>query len=976
MTVCLPDDQLERFVAEELPEDEMVRVREHLCACSSCADRCARVRNAAQQLLEDLRELGAAGMADAPVLPERLSLRIDGYEVVRELRRGGQGVVFEARQEHTKRKVAIKVLLEGAYASASARRRFEREIELAAQLKHSHIVTVFHSGLTPDGRQYCVMDYVDGQPLDRHVRTARLTLDDTLELFATVCEAVAFAHQRGIIHRDLKPSNILVDAVGTPRILDFGLAKQLHGASDTYTSQSGQVFGTLPYISPEQTRGRPDEIDTRTDVYSLGVILYQLLTGQFPYPVDDQFVDVIRHITDTPPAPPSRVWTGTTGVTTGHGRRTSLTRCPIDEEVQTIVFKALAKEPERRYQSVRELAGDLRHYLAGEPIAAKRDSRWYVLQKTVRRYKVRFAVAATIILVTLGSTVALSIMYSKQTRLLEDVEKERNRAVDAEDRAERRFDQVRELAGVFIFDFHDEIQHLKGATPARELLVTTALAYLDALAADASDDPGLLHELAVAYMKVGDVQGQPGAPNLGDSAGAITSYEKGLGIFQMLCGLNRDTVEYKRGLADCHNKLGMLKSNFYQTGAARDHYERAFEVYTDLVERDPREVDSRRGFARGHMNLGDVQLATGQATEALVSYECALRIREELAAELPTQAVLQRELALSFGRIGDTLRRLGDHAAALENRRRSLDISEALAQSNPDDAQAQRDLAEDIRAVGDALRGTGEFAEALTHYQRSLGIRADLARADPLNAEAQRDLALGYNRVGGMQRYIGDISAALATYQGGLQIVEAWAAAHPDDVRPRKALRVYHTTIGDCYAAQEHWPEALDQCERALEIATKLAAADPQSVQAQRDLSVCYHRSGDAYAALEQVPEALTSYSRCLEIRERLAEVDPRDVMFQRNLAEVRYSLGKLHAAIGADTARALTERLGHWRQARTWFQLACDTHTAMQNAGTLISFDANMPAEDARRLEECDAAIADLEAPRGEPEVPAAHLR
>ena len=231
------------------------------------------------------------------------------------------------------------------------------------------------------------MDYVRGRPLHEYVREKKLTLEETLKLFATVSHAVQHAHQKGVIHRDLKPTNILVDAEGNPKVLDFGLAKQLASPVDTLVTVTQDVIGTLPYMSPEQARGSLDEIDTRTDIYALGVILYELLTGHFPYSVAGQMAEVLKNITETPPTPPSRQWTSDSGVTKRSARRLRAGECPIDDEVQTIVLKALAKERERRYQSAGELAQDLAHYLVGEPIEAKRDSGLYVLRMTVRRQR-------------------------------------------------------------------------------------------------------------------------------------------------------------------------------------------------------------------------------------------------------------------------------------------------------------------------------------------------------------------------------------------------------------------------------------------------------------------------------------------------------------------------------------------------------------------------------------------------------------
>jgi serine/threonine protein kinase len=246
-----------------------------------------------------------------------LPLVIEGYDNLRRLRHGGQGVVYEATQRSTKRRVAIKVLLEGAFASESAQRRFEREIEVIASLSHPNIVNIYDSGTTVDGRPYYVMEYIDGVPLDEffgglqsQASPAPQSLDvrataeayatpaspggvpslpvrTTLALFAKICDAVNFAHQRGVIHRDLKPSNIRIDPAGEPHVLDFGLAKSVTGAFDngSHMSRTGDFVGSLPWASPEQAEGDPQSIDIRTDVYSLGVVLFQMLTGQFPYEV-------------------------------------------------------------------------------------------------------------------------------------------------------------------------------------------------------------------------------------------------------------------------------------------------------------------------------------------------------------------------------------------------------------------------------------------------------------------------------------------------------------------------------------------------------------------------------------------------------------------------------------------------------------------------------------------------------------------
>ncbi len=432
MLSCPTIEQLEQLAGGLLADDEAATIRSHVESCTTCGaqfEECQANQAFALQVRDALGAGGAtleAALAGDAARIETSSLvspapRVEGYHLIREIHRGGQGVVYEAFQEATRRRVALKVLLGGPFAGRASKRRFEREVELAASLRHTNIVTIHDSGIA-SGNYYFAMDYLEGQRLHDYTSRNDLSVEQKLRLFVRVCDAVAHAHQRGVIHRDLKPSNILVDSDGEPHVLDFGLAKQIEDddsqAARTIVSMDGHVLGTLAYMSPEQTRGNADGIDVRTDVYSLGVILYELLTGEFPYPVDGQLTEVFQNITDTLPAPPS-AWARRQG----RGDSTSGGFSRIDHDLESIVLTTLAKEPERRYQSTAHLRQDLQHYLAGEPIDAKRGSSWYVLRKTLRRHRISVGVAASFVVVVLAALV-VSTMFWQRTSEQRDLARE------------------------------------------------------------------------------------------------------------------------------------------------------------------------------------------------------------------------------------------------------------------------------------------------------------------------------------------------------------------------------------------------------------------------------------------------------------------------------------------------------------------------------------------------------------------------
>ena len=503
--VCPGASTLEAFA---LRGDGDASLAAHVAACDRCRHIVEEVRENDRFLKDFDRELRPADALFED--PFASGGDIPGYTLQRELHRGAQGVVYLATQERTRREVAVKMLLQGAFATSRQRARFEREAEIASQLRHPNIVTVHDSMPVKGGRFALIMEYIEGRTLDQWAASleglsARRRIDAVVELFLQVIDAVHYAHQRGVIHRDLKPANILVDADGRPRIVDFGIAK-LHDAADadravapraraaTAVTREGEFAGTLAYAAPEQLGGRPDLIDTRTDVYALGVIFHELLTGRMPYDVTGSFADVIDHVVNEPPAP----------------LRAALPEA--DEDLAVIIEHCLAKEPERRYQSAGALLADLRRRLAGEAIDARRSSRLYVLRRWAARHKALVVGAvAALALVIVGVSSGSYALFERRQR--QQVEEEQFRtsqlkaAAELSGENERRQRQAAEAAKNFMARMLGAIT--PGAARGREVSRTYMLdqAEIELSQGRLADQPMVEREVRVllgrAYSELG-----------------------------------------------------------------------------------------------------------------------------------------------------------------------------------------------------------------------------------------------------------------------------------------------------------------------------------------------------------------------------------------------------------------------------------------------------------------------------------------
>jgi len=666
--------------------------------------------------------------------------RLGDYKIISLIGEGGMGEVYLAGDTKLGRKVAIKLLKLG-FGTANFVRHFHQEERILAGLTHPNIAQLYGGDLTSKGLPYFAMEYVEGARLDDYCREKQLSITERLALFCKICAAVSYAHHRLVIHRDLKPANIRVTVEGEPKLLDFGIAKLL----DPTTSEIEQTMTfaavmTPDYASPEQVRG--ETMMTASDVYSLGVVLYELLTGQKPYKIDSRTpVNVARAVTEQEPTKPS---TAIARISDPQStiRNPRLLRGDLDN----IVLKALRKEPERRYASVDQLSEDIRRHLEGRPVIARKDTLGYRTSKFVARNKIAVAAAALVILSLIGGIATTGWQA--------------HRANQQRARAERRFNEVRQLANSLLFELHGAIENLPGSTAARELLVKRASEYLDSLAQEAENDVSLQRELASAYVKVGNVQGNPNNANLGDTAGALQSYRRAQQITDQILTGNPMDSEASRFLAVIQEKMSDVQGVMGNLTAAVNSAYKSLVIFKSLAEADPTNVRAQRSLGISYIKVGDVLGNSnfpnaGDEAGAMTNYQASLAVWQALDQANPNNSDIRSWLGLIHERIGSIFEQQGRIDVALESYRESQTIREALAKENPQNTDAVRNAAIANEKMGNVMTALKNLDAAFENRSRSLQIFKQLADADPRNAQAQQSLAISYIHLADLLGYPG-----------------------------------------------------------------------------------------------------------------------------------------------------------------------------------------------------------------------------
>jgi eukaryotic-like serine/threonine-protein kinase len=854
-------------------------------------------------------------------LPTSAGLR---FRVLRPHAKGGLGEVYVARDEELHREVALKEI-QGKHADdPHSRARFLLEAEVTGGLEHPGVVPVYGLGTYADGRPFYAMRFIKGDSLkdasrrfhagERPGRDAgerRLAFRELLGRFVDVCNAVAYAHSRGVLHRDLKPGNVMLGRYGETLVVDWGLAKVVGRAEPTGDEPTlrpssgsgvaetayGAAVGTPAYMSPEQAAGRLDQLGPASDVYGLGATLYALLTGKTPVEGKDRG-EVLRRVQRGEVVPV----------------RQANPRAPA--ALAAVCQKAMALRPEDRYATPLELAAEVEHWLADEPVSAYRDPPLARLGRWLRRHRGLTAAVAATVFVSLTGLAAAAAVLGAKNRELETANANERAAADlanaAAERERMAADDARQtIEAMTSEDALKFLETQKELRPEQRAFLEQAVTYYGRHAGAAAAAEGQARA-GLAYHRMGWLQHR-----LGLHAEAEVAYRAAIADYERVAAEHPDVPGYCRGLAQSHNNLGFLLAGLGKQAEAAAEHRAALGVRQQLVAEHPAVPVYRSDLAQSHYALGGLLEGLGKRAEAEAEYRAALRERERLAAEHPAAAEYRWLLAEARISLGRQLRDLGKRTDAEAEFRQALRDLERLAVEHPAVPEYRRGLAGAYSNLGGLLRDLGKRSEAEAESRRALQEHERLAVEHPAVPEYRKDLALASQILGQLLSELGQQAQAEAEYRRALRTWGELTREHPAVLDYRRYSALCHFDLGKLLGKLRKGAEAEAEFRQALGEQLRLAAEYPAVPAYRKDLAQSHQCLGLLLADLHRKTEAEAELRRALQERERLAAEYPAVPDYRQDLALSHHNLGALLAGLGKRAEAAAEHRaaLGEWKR-------------------------------------------------------------